>query len=67
MTTDDDLLSAMAELRTLFPDWRLGQLVANLLTAAGQDGRLWDVADDQLLAAARRLVERNQARAAVPA
>ena len=30
----DQLLEAVAELRTLFPDWRLGQLVANLVTAA---------------------------------
>lgn len=63
----DDLLLAVAELRALFPDWRLGQLVANLTLAAGRDGQLWDVEDEQLLAAARRLIERNQARAAVEA
>lgn len=32
-----DLLSAIAELRELFPKWRLGQLVANLTTAAGMN------------------------------
>jgi hypothetical protein len=66
---NDELLSAIAELRTLFPDWRLGQLVANLATAAGltEPGAIWDAEDDQLLAAARRLIERNQARATIPA
>jgi hypothetical protein len=58
----DELLGAVAELRTLFPDWRFGQLVANLVLAAGRDGALWEVEDDQLLAAARRLLERNRGR-----
>jgi len=58
----DELLGAVAELRTLFPDWRFGQLVANLALAAGRDGALWEVEDDQLLAAARRLIDRNRAR-----
>ena len=62
--TGDDLLTAMQELRTLFPDWRMGQLVANLTQAAGRDreGAIWDVEDDELLAAARRLIERNRGR-----
>ena len=34
-TTSDALLQAVAQLRALFPDWRFGQLVANLTTAAG--------------------------------
>jgi hypothetical protein len=63
-TTGDDLLAAMQELRTLFPDWRMGQLVASLTQAAGRDreGAIWDVEDDELLAAARRLIERNRSR-----
>ena len=46
---------AITRLRTLFPEWRFGQLVANLTTAAGcQDVEsLWDVEDEQLLAAAQ--------------
>jgi len=36
----EELLEAMSELRTLFPDWRMGQLVANLVTAAA--GRISD-------------------------
>jgi hypothetical protein len=36
MTPDasDELLNAISGLTGLFPDWRLGQLVANLATAA---------------------------------
>lgn len=60
----DQLLEAISELRILFPDWRMGQLVANLVTAAGgmDAGAIWDVEDEKLLAAARRLIERNRGR-----
>jgi len=59
----------MSELRALFPDWRMGQLVANLVTAAGgtDGGAIWDMEDEQLLAAARRLIERNRERKGVHA
>ena len=69
MTTNDELLGALAELQVLFSDWRMGQLVANLTQAAGrdEDGAVWEIEDEQLLAAARRLIERNQARQAVRA
>jgi hypothetical protein len=65
----DELIEAMSELRELFPDWRMGQLVANLVTAAGgaDAGAIWDVEDEALLAAARRLIERNRGRRAVHA
>ncbi len=65
----DELLEAMSELRVLFPDWRMGQLVANLVTAAGgtDAGAIWDVEDDQLLVAARRLIARNRGRSAIGA
>ena len=61
VSTAEELIQAISELRALFPDWRMGQLVANLVTAAGStDARaIWDVEDEQLLAAARRLIERN--------
>jgi len=63
----EELLEAMSELRALFPDWRMGQLVANLVTAAGgtEASAIWDVEDQQLLAAARRLIERNRGRGTV--
>ena len=47
-----DLLAAIADLCRRYPDWRLGQLVANVAGWADQD--LWDVEDQQLLAAAQR-------------
>jgi hypothetical protein len=46
-----DLLKALAELCQRYPQWRLGQLVANVAGWADQD--LWDVEDEQLLAAAQ--------------
>jgi hypothetical protein len=63
-TTSDALLEAVARLRQLFPEWRFGQLVVNLTMAAGcpQAAALWDVEDDQLLAAAQRLIATNRDR-----
>lgn len=63
-STTDELIEAFSELRALFPDWRMGQLVANLVIAAGgmDAGAIWDVEDEQLLAAAHRLIERNRGR-----
>jgi hypothetical protein len=57
----------LAELRAVFPDWRFGQRVANVATAArgAQVEALWDRAEEELLAAARRLLERNRGRAQV--
>jgi hypothetical protein len=58
----DELIEALSELRLLFPDWRMGQLVANLVLAAGgsDGGAIWEVEDERLLAAARRLIGRNR-------
>jgi hypothetical protein len=64
LSQTDELLEAISELRLLFPDWRMGQLIANLVTAAGgvDASAIWDTEDDQLLAAARRLIEGNRGR-----
>ena len=69
VSTAEELIGALSELRALFPDWRMGQLVANLVTAAGgtDAGAIWDVEDEQLLAAAHRLIERNRGRGAIRA
>jgi hypothetical protein len=63
------LIESMTELRMLFPDWRMGQLIANLVTAAGgiDASAIWVMEDEQLLVAARRLIERNRGRGAVHA
>jgi hypothetical protein len=64
---NDELMAVVSELRALFPDWRFGQLVANLALAAGRDGEsaIWNVEDDELLSAAKRLLERNRGRSSV--
>ncbi len=63
-TVRDELLNALAELGRLFPDWRLGQTLANLAMAAGhpESGAVWELEDSEALTAARRLIERNARR-----
>jgi len=66
-TARAELLEALAQLSAAFPDWRFGQLVANIATAAKgpKTEAIWDCEDDELLAAAHRLLERNRERPAV--
>jgi len=67
--SSDELLQTLIKLRSVFPDWRFGQLVANVATAAGatDSSAIWDIEDERLLAAARRLIENNEARLAARA
>jgi hypothetical protein len=46
-----ELLAALEALSRRYPDWRLGQLIANV--AGWADKEIWDVEDEQLLNAAR--------------
>jgi hypothetical protein len=46
-----ELLATISELSQRYPDWRLGQLVAN--AAGWADQEIWDIEDVQLLEAAR--------------
>ncbi len=66
-TSHEELLQALSDLHVIFPDWRFGQMVANLATAAGatDSGAIWDIEDQQLMEAARHLIERNGARDAI--
>jgi hypothetical protein len=57
-----ELLDALAALCREYPDWRLGQLVANV--AGWADRELWDIEDEQLLAAARAHLEARTRREA---
>jgi hypothetical protein len=68
-TSREELLQALSKLSQLFPDWRFGQLVANVATAARGPNveAIWDSEDEELLAAAHRLIERNRERSQVPA
>jgi hypothetical protein len=63
MTTEEtraELLEALAELGRTHPNWRLGQTMASLAMAAGRldSGGVWDLEDDEALAAARSLLGR---------
>lgn len=46
-----DLFAAMDALSRRYPNWRLGQLIANV--AGWADQEVWDVEDEQFLQAAR--------------
>jgi hypothetical protein len=50
-----ELLAVLAQLGERYPGWRFGQLVANVTGWADQE--IWDIEDEQLLAAARLHLE----------
>ena len=54
-----ELLAALSQLSRLRPEWRLGQTLANLAMTAGrlEPGGVWDLEDEEALAAARTLIE----------
>jgi len=47
-----DLLAVLGALCERYPNWRFGQLIANV--AGWADQEIWDVEDEQLLEAARQ-------------
>jgi hypothetical protein len=53
-----ELMAALSELSHIRPEWRLGQTLANLATTAGRldPGAVWDLEDEEALAAARTLI-----------
>jgi hypothetical protein len=58
-----DLLRALGEMSATFPDLRFGQMIANLAVVArgATTESIWDVEDDELLAAIHRHLERREA------
>lgn len=66
--TRRELLSALAQLSAARPQWRLGQTLANLATVAGRHdaGAVWDLEDDEALAAARTLLREVEEDASCP-
>ncbi len=56
--TRTDLLAAFAELSRLRPDWRLGQTMSNVAMTAGRmdPGGVWELEDEEALAAIRSLL-----------
>ena len=55
-----DLMAAIAELSRRYPDWRFGQLVANV--AGWADCEIGDVEDEQLLSASQTHLQHLRAR-----
>jgi hypothetical protein len=56
-----ELLASLAELSRTRPQWRLGQLIANIAMTAGRmdSGGVWDLEDMEALAAAKTLIKQN--------
>jgi hypothetical protein len=57
--TRKDVLRILEELSEACPEYRFGQMIANLAMLARGDaeGAVWDMEDDELLAAARKHLE----------
>jgi hypothetical protein len=51
-----DVIRVLEELSETCPEYRFGQMIANLtmLARGDADGALWDLEDEELLAAARK-------------
>jgi hypothetical protein len=58
-TSRQELLRLLAELSDVDGELRMGQMIANLATLArgAKTEAIWDSEDDELIAAARRLLE----------
>ena len=56
--TRAELLAALAELGRVRPEWRLGQTLANIAMTAGRldAGGVWELEDEEALAAVRSLL-----------
>ncbi len=63
-----DLLRALGELSAAFPEWRFGQMIANLAVVArgATTESIWDVEDDELLAAIRSQLEHRRSLETIP-
>jgi hypothetical protein len=57
-----ELLRALDHLSAVFPQWRFGQMMANLAVTAGDatTKSIWEVEDGELLAAIHQQLERRQ-------
>ena len=56
-----DLLTALAQISHMRPEWRLGQMMANLAMTAGRldSSGVWDLEDEEALAAAKSLIDQH--------
>jgi hypothetical protein len=57
-----ELLEALAELSRVYPNWRLGQMLANVAMAAGrlEAGAVWDLEDDEALRAVQAMLQQHE-------
>jgi hypothetical protein len=64
----DELMESLAELRRALPSMRLGQLIANMATVArgAVPGAIWEMEDEELLAALRWQLQQLSPGAAEP-
>jgi hypothetical protein len=64
-----EVLEALGELSAVFPEWRFGQMIANLAVVARgpADEAIWDVEDEELLAAIRRHLDKHRGRQPISA
>lgn len=67
--TRQELVTALSELGEACPGWRFGQMLANVAMAAGKldAGALWDLTDDEALAATRELLDQARREESVSA
>lgn len=63
-TTREELLRLLGNLSDQAPELRLGQMLANLATLAqgAKVEAIWDAEDDELVAAAKRLLDHYRQR-----
>lgn len=61
-TFEAEWIAVLSELRRIPPERRFGQMMANLAVAAGRldAGGVWDLEDDEALAAARDLLAKAE-------
>ena len=66
MIPDDrhELLRLIEEMSEGYPEFRLGQLIANLvfLARGDEEGALWNVEDEELMAAAQEQIRNSERR-----
>jgi hypothetical protein len=62
----DEVMESLADLRRALPSMRLGQLIANMASVArgAVPGAIWEMEDDELLAAIRWQLEQLSHRTA---
>jgi hypothetical protein len=65
MTNDQiraELLEALGELGRFHPNWRLGQMLANVAMVAGrlESSALWDLEDEEALRAVQKMLQEHE-------